>query len=88
MPLSDRRLRPDLAWSPPGDSPPGCGDDDEYRAGREVWRCRFRDGQDHEVTAIAWWRDTSGRQVVHLEWHAEHSTWTDTYLFDPEKMRR
>jgi hypothetical protein len=39
------------------------------------------------VTVRAWWRDRLGRQVVDIQWHIDGSTWEETYLASPERMR-
>ena len=32
--------------------------------------------------------DQHGREVIHVEWFAAGSTWTELYLAGPEKMRQ
>jgi hypothetical protein len=51
------------------------------------WEFLFGDGKWHWVDVRAWWFDDRGRKVVQVVWHAEHSTWDETYLFEPEKGR-
>jgi hypothetical protein len=51
------------------------------------WEMIFGDRRWHQVDVRAWWTDDRGRQVVQIEWHAELSTWGETYLANLEKMR-
>lgn len=51
------------------------------------WEFLFGDHEWRPVDVRARWTDDRGREVVQIEWHAEHSTWDETYLFEPEKGR-
>lgn len=51
------------------------------------WEFLFGDGQWRHVDVRAWWADDRGREIVQCYWHAEGSTWSEAYLFDPEKCR-
>ena len=84
MPPRDPRLCPALERALPGDSP---GRDPGRRPDNSPWLFLFGDHEWHRVTARAWWTDRHGREVVQVEWHADGSTFEETYLADPEKMR-
>jgi hypothetical protein len=84
MPPRDPRLRPALERALPADSP---GHDPGYRSGRSPWLFLFGDGEWHQVTVRAWWRDRLGREVVDIQWHIDGDTWEETYLASPERMR-
>src|ERR1700733_1071044 len=57
---------------------------DESKTG---WEFLFGDGQWRPVDVRAWWTEDGWRDVVQIYWTAEHSTWSGSFLFDPEKMR-
>jgi hypothetical protein len=48
----------------------------------------FGDGQWHPVTLLSWRRDRLRRWVAQVEWFAAGGTWTETYVYSPERMRR
>jgi hypothetical protein len=84
VPPRDPRLRPALEVARPADSP---GHDPGYRSDRSPWLFLFGDGEWHQVTVRAWWRDRLGREVVDIQWHIDGDTWEETYLASPERMR-
>ena len=87
MPPPDRRLCPDLTRALPGDGlPPGS--DNGYRAVGEVCEAMFGDGNWDDVRLLSWRRDRLGRWVAQLEYHALGSTWTESYVYDAERLRR
>jgi hypothetical protein len=47
----------------------------------------FGDGEWHPVSARAWWTDRHGRGVVQVEWHADGSTYEESYVVDRARMR-
>lgn len=69
----------------PGDSP---GIDRAWRPDSSPWEFLFGDGAWHLVRVTGWWLDKDGEQVVQIEWHADGSTWEESYLVDPVKLRR
>jgi hypothetical protein len=83
MPPSDPRLCPVLERALPADSAVFTG----YRKTREPWEAEFGDGGWHRVEARAWWLDRDGRWVVQAEWSAAGGRWTETYRYDPQRMR-
>lgn len=84
MPPRDPKLCPALEVALPSDSP---GRDPGYRSDSSPWEFLFGDGEWHQVRVVAWWTDRHGRQVVQIEWHAANSTWEESFLADPERMR-
>ena len=83
MPLRDPRLRPALERVPPADdNVPG-----NSRPDFTTWLFLFGDGDWHPVTVKMWRRDRFGREIVDVEWHATGSTWSETYVVSPDKMR-
>jgi hypothetical protein len=85
MPPRDPRLCPALEVARPVDPPgrdPGCRD-----GGNSPRLFLFGDGEWHRVSVRAWWHDRYGRQVVQVEFHADGSTYEETYLAEAEKMR-
>lgn len=84
MPPRDPKDRPALDRALPADSP---GRDPGYRSDNSPWEFVFGDGEWHPVTVIAWWTDRHRRQVVQVEWHAEGSTWEESFVANPERMR-
>jgi hypothetical protein len=84
MPPRDPRLCPALERALPADSP---GHDSGYRSDQSPWMFLFGDGEWHPVSARAWWTDRDGRGVVQIEWHADGSTWEETYLVDHARMQ-
>lgn len=86
MPPVDSRLRPDLTRALPGDDLPP-GEDDGHRSVGELCEVMFGDGGWRDVMLLAWRRDRLGRWVAQLEWHAQGATWTENYIYDPERIR-
>jgi len=85
MPPRDPRLCPALEVARPGDSP---GRDPGYRDGENApWDFLFGDHEWHRVSVRAWWRDRLGREVVQIEWHADGSTWEESYVVNHGRMR-
>ena len=39
------------------------------------------------VQVRARWRDRHGREVAQIEWHADGSTWGESYLVDYSRVR-
>lgn len=64
------------------------GEDDGYRAAGEPCMVLMGDGAWRQVTLLSWRRDRRGRWVAQLEWHAQAATWTESYVHDPERLRR
>ena len=83
MPPRDPKLCPSLERALPGDS----GAFLEYRTDDAPWRFMFGDNERHLVSVRAWWTDRYGRSVVQVEWHIDGSTYEESYLAEPEKMR-
>lgn len=48
----------------------------------------FGDGRWRDVMLVSWRRDRLRRWVAELQWHAQGSTWTESYQFSSGKMRR
>lgn len=67
----------------PGDDIPGG----PYRSDGRTWLVLFGDQAWHPVTVRAWREDHYGREVIDVEWHAAFSTWGESYIADPERMR-
>lgn len=87
MPPHDPRLCPDLVRALPGDDlPPGSANG--YRAVGKTCEALFGDGNWDDVKLVSWRRDRRGRWVAVLEWHAQGGTWTESYLYDAERMRK
>jgi len=84
MPPRDPRLCPALDRAMPGDSVESSGYREDDNA---PWDFLFGSGEWCRVSVRAWWRDRLGREVVQIEWHISGSTYGETYLADPEKMR-
>ena len=85
MPPSPRNS-PALEVASPRDT--SAGRDHRWRPGnRDRWEFKFGDGEWRPARVLAWWVDDHGRQVVQVEWFAELSTWQETYVADPERMR-
>ena len=70
----------------PGDALPPGGND-SYRHVGEACEVLFTDGLWHTAMLLCWRRDRLGRQVAQVEFHADGSTWIESYLYSPEKMR-
>jgi hypothetical protein len=85
MPPYDPRLCPDLERALPGDAV--RSGDDGYRPAGAVCEVMFGDGGWRDVTLVSWRRDRLGRWVAQLEWHAQGGTWTESYLYDPQRVR-
>lgn len=85
MPPSPRN-RPALKIAKPGDTTrrETGWHRDESDSG---WEMLFGDGRWRLVDVRAWWEDDRGRLVVQVEFFAELSTWGETYLANPERMR-
>ena len=78
----DPKLRPALEVVPPTDAgAPG------YRHDRTLYEFLWGDGEWHTVTIRGWRKDARGRQVVDVEFHAAGGTWSESYLYDPAKVR-
>lgn len=84
MPPRDPKQCPALERALPADSP---GRDPGHRDDNSPWLFLFGSGEWHPVSVRGWWTDRHGRQVVQVEWHADGSTWEESYLAEPEKMR-
>jgi hypothetical protein len=85
MPPRDPKLCPALERALPRDSP---GRDPGRRDGLNLpWDLVFGDHEWHRVRARAWWTDRLGREVVEIEWHADGSTWGESYIVDRSRMR-
>lgn len=85
MPPRDPRLCPALERALPADSP---GRDPGWRDGLGLpWRFLFGDHEWHPVSVRGWWTDRRGREVVQVEWHADGSTWEETYIVDWSRMQ-
>lgn len=60
----------------------------QARTVSDSWEVRFGGGTGwRHATAIAWWRDDTGRQVVQLDWAIGGEHWQDAFLADPAGMR-
>lgn len=85
MPPRDPKLRPALERALPADDVPGST---RVLPWPERWLVVFGDGERHLVWVRARRTDRLGRETVDLEWYAAGSTWTESYLAAPAKMRR
>lgn len=83
MPPRDPRLRPALERALPCDSGTFRG----YRADGGRLLVLFGDREWHPVRVLARWTDRQGREVVQIEWTADASTWTGSYLADAGRVR-
>lgn len=86
MPPSPRNS-PALEVARPGDTTTGRDHGWHRDTSETGWEMIFGDGQWHPVDVRAWWADDRGRDVVAIEWHAELSTWCESYRADPGQMR-
>ena len=70
----------------PGDAlPPGEGD--SYRHVGEACEVLFTDGLWRTVMLLCWRKDRLYRWVAQIEYHASGGTFTESYLYDPERLR-
>lgn len=81
----DPRLRPALEVSWPADADPAAPA--RRGSGWDLRLVLFGDGEWHRVTVRAWRTDKAAREVIDVEWRAAGSTWSESYLFNAERVR-
>lgn len=83
MPPSDPRENPSLKRALPADT---VANGTRAADGNPA-EVLFGDGSWRLVTIVARWDDRHGRPVVQLSWHAAGTGWSESYLYEAEKVR-